>query len=117
MMLYIHNAPGTEYNVSCCWLRPQDDSGCCTAEVVGVEMVPSSLLDKEAAVQQLQQLLQEGAAASDSWTKAKTLLGCGVAMSWQQGLRVRLAHMGLLRRCVIPVFRQELLGAVIRAAP
>ncbi|CDJ49204.1 ATP synthase, putative [Eimeria brunetti] len=54
---------------------PQDDSGCSTAEILAVEMVPTDLLDKEAAAQQLQQLLQQAAAASDQWTKTKALLG------------------------------------------
>lgn len=66
---------------------PQDDSNCTTAEVLGVELIPSSMLDKEAAAQQLQQLLQQAAASGDQWTKAKALLG------------------------------QDLLGSVIRAAP
>lgn len=66
---------------------PEDDSGCCTAEVLGVEVVPVSLLDKESAAAALQELLQQGAGASDEWTKARTLLG------------------------------QELLASVIRAAP
>ncbi|EPR62177.1 putative ATP synthase [Toxoplasma gondii TgCatPRC2] len=66
---------------------PEDDSGCCTAEVLGVEVVPVSMLDKESAATALQELLQQGAGATDEWTKARTLLG------------------------------QELLSSVIRAAP
>ncbi|PHJ24515.1 atp synthase [Cystoisospora suis] len=66
---------------------PDDDSGCCTAEVLGVEVVPVNLLDKESATAALQELLQQGAGAADEWTKARTLLG------------------------------QELLSSVIRAAP
>ncbi|XP_026190854.1 uncharacterized protein LOC34621627 [Cyclospora cayetanensis] len=54
---------------------PQDDSGCSLAEVLGVEMVPTSMLDREAAAQELQQLLQQAAGAGDQWTKAKALLG------------------------------------------
>ncbi|KAL8448057.1 hypothetical protein Emed_004056 [Eimeria media] len=65
---------------------PQDDRNCGVVEVLGVEVLPSHLLDKEAAAQQLQQLLQAAAAAHDPWTKAKALLG------------------------------QDLLGAVMRAA-
>ncbi|KAL8453992.1 hypothetical protein Emag_001564 [Eimeria magna] len=65
---------------------PQDDRNCGSLEVLGVEVLPSHLLDKEAAAQQLQQLLQAAAAAHDPWTKAKALLG------------------------------QDLLGAVMRAA-
>ncbi|CBZ54251.1 putative ATP synthase [Neospora caninum Liverpool] len=66
---------------------PEDDSGCCTAEVLGVEIVPVNMLDKESAATALQELLQQGAGATDEWTKARTLLG------------------------------QELLSSVIRAAP
>ncbi|KAL8274371.1 hypothetical protein Esti_001693 [Eimeria stiedai] len=65
---------------------PKDDRNCGVLEVLGVEVLPSHLLDKEAAAQQLQQLLQAAAAAQDPWTKAKALLG------------------------------QDLLGAVMRAA-
>lgn len=54
---------------------PKDDSNCSTAEVLGVEIVPSSTLSKETAAQELQQLLQHAAAAGDQWTKAKALLG------------------------------------------
>eukprot|EP00922_Rhytidocystis_sp_ex-Travisia-forbesii_P000077 GHVS01000124.1.p1 GENE.GHVS01000124.1~~GHVS01000124.1.p1 ORF type:complete len:156 (+),score=24.51 GHVS01000124.1:296-763(+) len=55
---------------------PRDDSGCCTAEVVGVEMVPCDLLDKEKAVQTMQEVLQAAAATGGStWDKAKGQLG------------------------------------------
>ncbi|KAL8433949.1 hypothetical protein ACSSS7_003472 [Eimeria intestinalis] len=65
----------SEKQFCCCRLLPQDDRNCGVLEVLGVEVLPSHLLDKEAAAQQLQQLLQAAAAAHDPWTKAKALLG------------------------------------------
>mmetsp|Transcript_134953 Transcript_134953/g.234633 ORF Transcript_134953/g.234633 Transcript_134953/m.234633 type:complete len:155 (+) Transcript_134953:93-557(+) len=52
---------------------PTDDSGCCKAEVAGVEVVPTSALDKERAAQVLSELL---AGPKDTeWDKARTQLG------------------------------------------
>merc|ERR1712084_6553 len=53
-----------------------DGSGCCTAEVSGVEIVPTSSLDKERATQVLSELL---AAPKDTeWDKAKSQLGAAL---------------------------------------
>eukprot|EP00922_Rhytidocystis_sp_ex-Travisia-forbesii_P032256 GHVS01047969.1.p1 GENE.GHVS01047969.1~~GHVS01047969.1.p1 ORF type:complete len:160 (+),score=31.24 GHVS01047969.1:68-547(+) len=55
---------------------PRDDSGCCTAEVVGVEMVSCDLLDKEKAVQTMQEVLQSAASGGGTaWDKTKGQLG------------------------------------------
>eukprot|EP00922_Rhytidocystis_sp_ex-Travisia-forbesii_P053445 GHVS01079241.1.p1 GENE.GHVS01079241.1~~GHVS01079241.1.p1 ORF type:complete len:157 (+),score=32.60 GHVS01079241.1:193-663(+) len=53
---------------------PRDDSGCCTAEVVAVEVVGCALLDKEKAVQTMQEQLQQ-AVGTSAWDKAKAQLG------------------------------------------
>lgn len=52
---------------------PKDSSGCCTAEICGVEVVPTSALDKDRAAQ----LLTELNAGKDpsEWGKIKTQLG------------------------------------------
>merc|ERR1712151_1139004 len=56
--------------------QPTDGSGCCTAEVSGVEIVPTSSLDKEWATQVLSELL---AAPKDTeWDKAKSQLGAAL---------------------------------------
>merc|ERR1711972_479185 len=53
-----------------------DGSGCCTAEVSGVEIVPTSSLDKERASQVLSELL---AAPKDTeWDKTKSQLGAAL---------------------------------------
>jgi len=53
--------------------NPKDGSGCCTAEISGVEVVPTSALDKERAVQLIAEL---NASSKDSeWAKIKTQLG------------------------------------------
>ena len=53
--------------------NPKDGSGSCTAEISGVEVVPTSALDKERAVQQIAEL---NAMNKDSeWAKIKTQLG------------------------------------------
>merc|ERR1712187_839918 len=53
-----------------------DGSGCCTAEVSGVEIVPTAALDKERASQVLSELL---AAPKDTeWDKAKAQLGAAL---------------------------------------
>ncbi|CEL94049.1 unnamed protein product [Vitrella brassicaformis CCMP3155] len=52
---------------------PSDESGCCAAEVVGVEVVPTDALDKDKAAQVMADLL---AAPKDTdWDKTKALLG------------------------------------------
>eukprot|EP00745_Piridium_sociabile_P006405 TRINITY_DN141483_c0_g1_i2.p1 TRINITY_DN141483_c0_g1~~TRINITY_DN141483_c0_g1_i2.p1 ORF type:complete len:166 (-),score=2.81 TRINITY_DN141483_c0_g1_i2:88-585(-) len=52
---------------------PQDDSGCCHAEVSATELVPVEALDLERATQVLTELL---ATPRDSeWSNAKALLG------------------------------------------
>merc|ERR1712048_1479399 len=53
--------------------HPTDGSGCCTAEISGVELVPTSALDKDRASQVLAELM---AAPKDrEWDKAKAQLG------------------------------------------
>merc|ERR1712183_834949 len=53
--------------------HPTDGSGCCTAEVSAVELVPTSALDKERATQVLAELM---AAPKDTeWDRAKAQLG------------------------------------------
>merc|ERR1711953_331095 len=55
---------------------PADGSGCCTAEVSGIEIVPTTSLDKERATQVLSELL---AAPKDTeWDKAKSQLGAAL---------------------------------------
>jgi F-type H+-transporting ATPase subunit delta len=53
--------------------NPKDGSGCCTAEISGVEIVPTSTLDKDRASQLISEL---NASAKDSeWSKVKAQLG------------------------------------------
>ena len=52
---------------------PKDGSGCCTAEVSGLEIVPTSSLDKERAAQMITEL---NASSKDTeWAKVKAQLG------------------------------------------
>eukprot|EP00920_Eleutheroschizon_duboscqi_P017095 GHVT01040755.1.p2 GENE.GHVT01040755.1~~GHVT01040755.1.p2 ORF type:complete len:179 (+),score=17.35 GHVT01040755.1:240-776(+) len=51
-----------------------DDSGCCTADVMGVQVVPTDAIDKEQAALVLQEVLQKSAAATSDWDKARGLL-------------------------------------------
>eukprot|EP00406_Dinophysis_acuminata_P006983 CAMPEP_0179228188 /NCGR_PEP_ID=MMETSP0797-20121207/9699_1 /TAXON_ID=47934 /ORGANISM="Dinophysis acuminata, Strain DAEP01" /LENGTH=154 /DNA_ID=CAMNT_0020935237 /DNA_START=74 /DNA_END=538 /DNA_ORIENTATION=- len=56
--------------------HPTDDSGCCTAEVSAVELVPTSMLDKDRAAQVLTELM---AAPKDTeWDKVKAQLGAAL---------------------------------------
>merc|ERR1712125_209605 len=56
--------------------HPTDGSGCCTAEVSGVELVPTSALDKDRAAQVLSELL---AAPKDTeWDRTKAQLGAAL---------------------------------------
>merc|ERR1719411_965207 len=56
--------------------HPTDGSGCCTAEISGVELVPTSALDKERATTVLSELL---AAPKDTeWDRARTQLGAAL---------------------------------------
>ena len=53
--------------------NPKDGSGCCTAEISGVEVVPTAALDKDRAAQMISEL---NASAKDSeWAKVKATLG------------------------------------------
>eukprot|EP00930_Biecheleria_cincta_P051791 TRINITY_DN37004_c0_g1_i1.p1 TRINITY_DN37004_c0_g1~~TRINITY_DN37004_c0_g1_i1.p1 ORF type:complete len:156 (-),score=35.00 TRINITY_DN37004_c0_g1_i1:106-573(-) len=53
--------------------HPTDASGCCTAEVSGVEIVPTSALDKDRAAQVLSELM---AAPKDlEWDRTRAQLG------------------------------------------
>merc|ERR1719450_1345819 len=53
-----------------------DGSGCCTAEVSGIEIVPTSSLDKEQASQVLTELM---AAPKDTeWDRTKSALGAAL---------------------------------------
>merc|ERR1719428_63074 len=53
--------------------HPTDSSGCCTAEVSAVEVVPTSALDKDRAVAVLSELL---AAPKDTeWDRTRSALG------------------------------------------
>lgn len=53
--------------------NPKDGSGCCTAEVSGLEIVPTSALDKERAAQMITEL---NASSKDTeWAKVKAQLG------------------------------------------
>merc|ERR1712151_1467138 len=56
--------------------HPTDGSGCCTADVSAVEMVPTSALDKERATAVLSELM---AAPKDTeWDKTKAQLGAAL---------------------------------------
>merc|ERR1711933_646079 len=56
--------------------HPTDGSGCCTAEVSGVELVPTSALDKDRAAQVLSEVL---AAPKDTeWDRVKSQLGAAL---------------------------------------
>merc|ERR1712083_1223870 len=56
--------------------HPTDASGCCTAEVSGVEIVPTSALDKDRAAQVLSELM---AAPKDTeWDRTKAQLGAAL---------------------------------------
>eukprot|EP00929_Paragymnodinium_shiwhaense_P031106 TRINITY_DN1750_c0_g2_i1.p1 TRINITY_DN1750_c0_g2~~TRINITY_DN1750_c0_g2_i1.p1 ORF type:complete len:157 (-),score=46.70 TRINITY_DN1750_c0_g2_i1:364-834(-) len=53
--------------------HPTDGSGCCTADISAVELVPTSALDKERATQVLAELM---AAPKDTeWDRTKAQLG------------------------------------------
>ena len=53
--------------------NPKDGSGCCTAEISGVEIVPTSALDKDRAAQLISEL---NASSKDTeWSKIKAQLG------------------------------------------
>merc|ERR1712170_317316 len=56
--------------------QPTDTSGCCTAEVSAVELVPTSALDKDRATTVLTELM---AGSKDSeWDRAKATLGAAL---------------------------------------
>eukprot|EP00928_Gymnodinium_smaydae_P039987 TRINITY_DN271_c0_g2_i1.p2 TRINITY_DN271_c0_g2~~TRINITY_DN271_c0_g2_i1.p2 ORF type:complete len:156 (+),score=41.98 TRINITY_DN271_c0_g2_i1:202-669(+) len=56
--------------------HPTDASGCCTAEISGVELVPTSALDKERATAVLSELL---ASPKDTeWDRARAQLGAAL---------------------------------------
>merc|ERR1711908_163043 len=56
--------------------HPTDGSGCCTAEVSGLEIVPTSALDKERATALLSEML---AAPKDTeWDKTRVQLGAAL---------------------------------------
>uniref|UniRef100_A0A6T1H8P9 ATP synthase F1 complex delta/epsilon subunit N-terminal domain-containing protein n=2 Tax=Alexandrium monilatum TaxID=311494 RepID=A0A6T1H8P9_9DINO len=56
--------------------HPTDSSGCCTAEISAVELVPTSALDKDRATQVLSELL---AAPKDTeWDRTKSQLGAAL---------------------------------------
>merc|ERR1712038_1037600 len=56
--------------------HPTDSSGCCEAEVSAVELVPTSLLDKDRAAQVLTELM---AAPKDTeWDRVKAQLGAAL---------------------------------------
>eukprot|EP00928_Gymnodinium_smaydae_P039984 TRINITY_DN271_c0_g1_i1.p2 TRINITY_DN271_c0_g1~~TRINITY_DN271_c0_g1_i1.p2 ORF type:complete len:155 (+),score=45.53 TRINITY_DN271_c0_g1_i1:95-559(+) len=56
--------------------HPTDASGCCTAEISAVELVPTSALDKERATAVLSELL---AAPKDTeWDRARGQLGAAL---------------------------------------
>merc|ERR1712166_1128744 len=56
--------------------HPTDGTGCCTAEVTAVELVPTSALDKDRAAQVLSEVL---AAPKDTeWDRAKSQLGAAL---------------------------------------
>merc|ERR1719316_362415 len=56
--------------------HPTDGSGCCTAEVSAVEVVPTSALDKDRATQVLSELM---AGSKDTeWDKARASLGAAL---------------------------------------
>ena len=53
--------------------NPKDGSGCSTAEIAGVEVVPTAALDKDRAAQMISEL---NASAKDTeWSKVKAQLG------------------------------------------
>merc|ERR1719504_563741 len=63
--------------------HPTDGSGCCSAEVSAVELVPTSALDKDRATQVLTELM---AAPKDTeWDKTKAALGAALV---QQVIKV-----------------------------
>eukprot|EP00408_Alexandrium_pacificum_P062853 CAMPEP_0171168704 /NCGR_PEP_ID=MMETSP0790-20130122/7843_1 /TAXON_ID=2925 /ORGANISM="Alexandrium catenella, Strain OF101" /LENGTH=155 /DNA_ID=CAMNT_0011633543 /DNA_START=129 /DNA_END=596 /DNA_ORIENTATION=- len=56
--------------------HPTDSSGCCTADISAVELVPTSALDKDRATQVLSELL---AAPKDTeWDRTKSQLGAAL---------------------------------------
>merc|ERR1711972_472397 len=56
--------------------HPTDGSGCCTAEVSAVELVPTSSLDKDRAAQVLSELM---AAPKDTeWDRTRAQLGAAL---------------------------------------
>eukprot|EP00408_Alexandrium_pacificum_P014815 CAMPEP_0171238260 /NCGR_PEP_ID=MMETSP0790-20130122/43382_1 /TAXON_ID=2925 /ORGANISM="Alexandrium catenella, Strain OF101" /LENGTH=155 /DNA_ID=CAMNT_0011704621 /DNA_START=80 /DNA_END=547 /DNA_ORIENTATION=- len=56
--------------------HPTDSSGCCTADISAVELVPTSALDKDRATQVLSELL---AAPKDTeWDRSKAQLGAAL---------------------------------------
>ena len=52
---------------------PKDESGCCTAEISGIEVVPVAALDKDRAQQVLSEILS--GPKDTEWDKAKVSLG------------------------------------------
>merc|ERR1712050_137367 len=56
--------------------HPTDGTGCCTAEICGVEIVPTSALDKERATTVLSELL---ASPKDTeWDRTRAQLGAAL---------------------------------------
>lgn len=53
--------------------NPKDGSGCCTAEISGVEIVPTSALDKDRAAQLISEL--NSSSKDTEWSKIKVQLG------------------------------------------
>ncbi|KAF4692529.1 ATP synthase subunit delta, mitochondrial [Perkinsus olseni] len=53
--------------------QPSDGSGCCRAEISGVELVPKEALDKDRATQLLSEV--QSAAKETEWDKVKAQLG------------------------------------------
>ncbi|KAF8823048.1 putative ATP synthase [Cardiosporidium cionae] len=59
----------------CLLQGPTEDNGSCTAEVLGVEIIPTEFLDKERTAQVLQEMLQNAGSTTDEWEKTKAILG------------------------------------------
>mmetsp|Transcript_116094 Transcript_116094/g.324691 ORF Transcript_116094/g.324691 Transcript_116094/m.324691 type:complete len:155 (+) Transcript_116094:96-560(+) len=56
--------------------HPTDGSGCCSAEISAVELVPTSSLDKDRAAQVLTELL--AAPKDNEWDRARASLGAAL---------------------------------------
>merc|ERR1719221_2047991 len=56
--------------------HPTDGTGCCTAEVSAVELVPTSALDKDRAAQVLSEVL--AAPKDNEWDRVKSQLGAAL---------------------------------------